>query len=56
MKEIAETLHETPIEMFSPKSWDWNSTLDRLRNLEEKYPEVRVYQMAKSFEEIYGKG
>lgn len=52
MREIAEVLHETPLEMFNPNTWDWHSTLARLRNLEENYPEARTYGMARRFEEI----
>lgn len=53
MREIAEVLHETPQEMFNPNSWDWHSTLARLRKLEEDYPDARTYGMARRFEEIY---
>ncbi len=53
MREIAEVLHETPLEMFNPNTWDWNSTLARLRELEEDNPDSRTYGMARRFEEIY---
>lgn len=53
MREIAEVLHETPLEMFDSNNWDWHSTLARLRKLEEDYPDARTYGMARRFEEIF---
>jgi hypothetical protein len=53
MREIAEALHETPQEMFHPNVWDWNGTLARLRELEERYPDARTLGLAKRFEKIF---
>jgi len=53
MREIAEALHETPQEMFHPNAWDWNGTLARLRELEEKHPDARTFGLARRFEKIF---
>ena len=52
MREIAESLHETPLEMFDERNWDWNSLALQLRALEKRFPEVIPYCLAAELEHV----
>jgi hypothetical protein len=52
MREIAEALHEVPVEMFDERNWDWNKLILRIRDLEGRFPQFASYCIASQLERV----
>ncbi|CAN5710692.1 hypothetical protein BH09VER1_BH09VER1_44320 [soil metagenome] len=52
MREIAETFHNVPQEMFDENNWDWNGLILQLRDLDQRFPDVRTYNLSLDMEEV----
>lgn len=52
IQELADILHNLPVEMYHADQWDWNFYIHSLREFERRFPDVQTMNMAATFEAI----